>query len=189
MIYPILAYGNAILKQEAEDIEPDYEGLEALVANMFETMYASEGVGLAAPQIGLGIRVFVIDPSNIDANLSHLKRTFINPELVTLEGQEWDYEEGCLSIPHIREKVTRPDEVVINYLNEQFEEHEERFSGIPGRIVQHEYDHLEGILFTDRLSPLKRRMLKKRLEAISQGAVDVSYVMRFPVVKKGASSG
>jgi peptide deformylase len=187
MIYPILAYGNPVLKQEAEEIDPDYEGLQELIANMFETMYASEGVGLAAPQIGLGIRLFVIDPSNIDQNLSHLKRVFINPEIISLQGKEWDYEEGCLSIPHIREKVTRPDEVVINYLDENFEEQEEHFSEIAGRIIQHEYDHVDGILFTDRLSPLKKRMLKKRLEAISRGDVDVGYPMRFPAAKKGAS--
>lgn len=189
MIYPILAYGNPLLKQEAEEVEPDYEGLHELIANMYETMYASEGVGLAAPQIGLGIRVFIIDPTNIDANLSSMKRAFINPEVVALEGRDWHYEEGCLSIPHVREKVTRPDEVLINYQDEQFEEHEERFSGITGRIIQHEYDHIDGILFTDRLSPLKRRMLKKRLEAISNGDVDVSYAMRFPSAKKGAYSG
>lgn len=187
MIYPILAYGHPLLKQEADDIDPDYEGVQHMIDNMFETMYASEGVGLAAPQIGEGIRLFIIDPANIDENLSHMKRVFINPEVVRLEGEEWDYEEGCLSIPHVREKITRPDQILINYLDRNFEEHEEQFSGIAGRIVQHEYDHIEGVLFTDRLAPLKRRMLKRRLEAIAKGDVDVSYRMRFPTAKKGVS--
>lgn len=187
MIYPILSYGNPVLKQEAEDIDQDYEGLQTLIDDMFETMYASEGVGLAAPQIGKGIRLFVIDPVNIDENLANLKRVFINPEVVRLNGDEWDYEEGCLSLPHIREKICRPDQVLINYLDRNFQEQEELFSGIAGRIVQHEYDHIEGILFTDHLSPLKRRMLKKRLEAISKGDVDVSYSMRFPAAKKSLS--
>jgi peptide deformylase len=187
MIYPILSYGNPVLKQEAEEIEADYEGLQTLIDDMFETMYASEGVGLAAPQIGKSIRLFVIDPANIDENLTDLKRVFINPEVIRLEGDEWDYEEGCLSLPDIREKICRPDQVLINYLDRNFEEQEEFFSGIAGRIVQHEYDHIEGVLFTDHLSPLKRRMLKKRLDAIKRGEVDVNYAMRFPGSKKRVS--
>ncbi len=187
MILPILAYGDPILKQEAEEIEEDYTGLRELIDNMFETMYHSEGVGLAAPQVGEPIRLFIIDASKMDESLQGLKRIFINPELVELKGEEWEYEEGCLSIPYIREKVKRPDEILINYLDENFEEQEERFSGLAGRVVQHEYDHIEGILFTDHLSALKRRMLKKKLENISKGEVNVDYKMKFPVKKKRVS--
>ena len=187
MILPILAYGDPLLKKEAEEIEDDYPGLGELIDNMFETMYNSEGVGLAAPQIGKSIRLFIIDASKMDEEPEGLKRVFINPEVVELNGKNREYEEGCLSIPHIREKVRRPDEILINYLDENFEEQEERFSGLAGRVVQHEYDHIEGILFTDHLSSLKRRMLKRRMDAISRGEVEVNYRMRFPVKKKGVS--
>ena len=187
MILPILAYGDPVLKQEADEIEENYPHLQELIDNMFETMYNSEGVGLAAPQVGESIRLFIIDASKMDESLDGLKRVFINPEVVELNGKKWDYEEGCLSIPHIREKVRRPDEIMINYLDENFEEQEERFTGLAGRVVQHEYDHIEGVLFTDHLSHLKRRMLKKKLDAISRGDVDVNYKMRFPVKKKRVS--
>jgi len=187
MILPIVAYGDQILKQEAEEIEADFPQLQTLIDNMFETMYKSEGVGLAAPQIGQSIRVFIIDASKMDEELKGLKRIFINPEVVELSGEEWEYEEACLSIPFIREKISRPDAVLINYLDENFEEHEEWFTGLAGRIVQHEYDHIEGILFTDHLSALKRRMLKRKLADISKGEIDVEYRMKFPLRKKGVS--
>ncbi len=187
MILPIVAYGDQILKQEAEEIEEDYPNLQELIDNMFETMYNSEGVGLAAPQVGKPIRLFIIDASKMDEAYQGLKRVFINPELVELRGKEWEYEEGCLSIPHIREKVKRPQSILINYLDENFKEQEEWFSDLAGRVVQHEYDHVEGILFTDHLASLKRRMLKKKLDNIAKGEVDVDYKMRFPYKKKRVS--
>lgn len=186
MILPIIAYGDPILKQEADEIEADYPNLNALIDNMFETMYDSEGVGLAAPQVGHSIRLFIIDASKMDESLQGLKRVFINPEVVELKGEEWEHEEGCLSIPHVREKVKRPDEILINYLDQNFKEQEERFTNLAGRVVQHEYDHIEGVLFTDRISALKRRMNKKKLDSISKGEVNVDYRMKFPTKKKTA---
>lgn len=187
MMLPIVAYGDPILKQEAEEIEEDYPNLQEFIDNMFETMYNSEGVGLAAPQVGKSIRLFIVDASKMDEAYEGLKRVFINPELVELKGEKWEYEEGCLSIPHIREKVKRPHSILINYLDENFEEQEEWFSDLAGRVVQHEYDHVEGVLFTDHLSALKRRMLKKKLDNIAKGEVDVNYKMRFPYKKKRVS--
>lgn len=184
MILPILSYGNPLLKQEAEEIDPDYPKLQQLIANMFETMYNAEGVGLAAPQIGHGIRLFVVDGSKMDESLEGFKRVFINPEIIEFNGQSWDYEEGCLSIPHVKASVNRPDQILINYLNENFEEQEEWLSGFSGRVVQHEYDHIDGILFTDHLSPLKKRMLKKKLDKVTKGDVDVGYRMKFPTKKR-----
>lgn len=181
MIYPIIAYGDPVLKREAEDIEFGDTKVKELVSDMFETMYQAHGVGLAAPQIGKSVRVFVVDGAPVleDKNDS-FKKAFINPEIIEEDGEDWAYEEGCLSIPTIREDVTRPDIVRIRYYDEDWNEHEEEFDDIKARIIQHEYDHIEGILFTDHLSGLKKRLLKKRLQNISKGKVSVDYRMKFP---------
>jgi len=195
MILPIRAYGDPVLKKEAEDIEQDHPDLKELIENMFETMYSASGVGLAAPQVGESIRVFIVDASpfaepdddgNVDPEaegLEDFKQVFINPEIIDEEGEEWAFEEGCLSIPTIREDVMRKPDVRINYLNENFEEMEGEFNGIAARIVQHEYDHLDGVLFTDHLNPLRRRLLKRKLSDIAKGIVDVKYKMKFPLRK------
>ena len=183
MILPIVAYGDPVLKKVAEEIDSDYPGLEKLIADMFETMYSSKGVGLAAPQINKSIRLFIIDASPFADEYPELegwKKTFINPRILEEEGQEWDFNEGCLSIPGIREDVERKPELILEYEDENFELHEEKFDGIIARVIQHEYDHLEGILFTDHLSPLKKRLLKGKLNDISKGIVDVNYKMKFP---------
>jgi peptide deformylase len=183
MILPIVAYGDPVLKKVADEIDSDYPGLEKLIADMFETMYSSKGVGLAAPQINKSIRLFIIDASPFADEYPELegwKKTFINPRILEEEGEEWDFNEGCLSIPGIREDVERKPELILEYEDENFELHEEKFDGIIARVIQHEYDHLEGILFTDHLSPLKKRLLKGKLNDISKGIVDVNYKMRFP---------
>lgn len=182
MILPIVAYGDPVLKKVAEEIDSDYPGLDKLIQDMYETMYSSKGVGLAAPQIGKSIRLFVIDASPFSDEYPELegwKRTFINPQIIEEEGEEWDFNEGCLSIPGIREDVERKPELILEYEDENFELHEEKFNGVVARVIQHEYDHLEGILFTDRLSPLKKRLLKGKLTDISKGIVDVNYKMKF----------
>lgn len=194
MILPIVAYGDPVLRKMGKEIERDHPGLEELIADMQETMKNAQGVGLAAPQIGKDIRLFLIDAAPFAENeelddeerefLRDFKRTFINPEIVEEEGDEWAFTEGCLSIPNINEEVYRPETIRVKYLDENFNEKEEELSGLPARIFQHEYDHIEGILFTDRLSSLKKRLLKKKLENISKGKVDVSYRMRFPKIKK-----
>lgn len=194
MILPIVAYGDPVLRKMGKEIERDHPGLEELIADMQETMKNAQGVGLAAPQIGKDIRLFLIDAAPFAENeelddeerefLRDFKRTFINPEIVEEEGDEWAFTEGCLSIPNINEDVYRPETIRVKYLDENFNEKEEELSGLPARIFQHEYDHIEGILFTDRLSSLKKRLLKKKLENISKGKVDVSYRMRFPKIKK-----
>jgi peptide deformylase len=190
MIYPIVAYGDPVLRKKAQDITADYPNLSALIDDMFETMYAASGIGLAAPQIGKSIRIFIVDatPFEDDEDLSEADRTllgqfkkvFINAEIVEERGEEWVFNEGCLSIPDIREDVFRKDEITIKYLDADFKEHEEVFSGIAARIIQHEYDHIEGILFTDKLSSLKKRLLRKRIQLISSGKVKTDYKMRFP---------
>ncbi len=183
MILSIVAYGDPVLKKVAEEIDSDYPGLEKLIADMFETMYSSKGVGLAAPQINKSIRLFIIDASPFADEYPELdgwKKTFINPRILEEEGEEWDFNEGCLSIPGIREDVERKPELILEYEGENFELHEEKFDGIIARVIQHEYDHLEGILFTDHLSPLKKRLLKGKLNDISKGIVDVNYKMKFP---------
>ncbi len=190
MILPIVAYGSPVLKKKAEKISKDYPNLKELIENMWETMYASHGVGLAAPQIGLSVRLFVIDASpfvdeeqmtqeEIDT-LSTFKKVFINPEIVTEEGALWDFNEGCLSIPDVREDVSRREEIVLSYEDENFEAQTLKLNGLAARVVQHEYDHIEGILFTDHLSSLKKRLLKNRLTAISKGTINVDYQMKFP---------
>jgi peptide deformylase len=189
MILPIRAYGDPVLKKVAEDITPDHPGLKELIADMFETMYSASGVGLAAPQIGHSIRLFVVDASPFaeeedgqpseEPHLKDFKRVFINAYIVEEEGEEWPFEEGCLSIPGIREEVERQPRIVLQYLDENFKEHEETFEGFAARVIQHEHDHLDGILFTDHLSPLRRRMIKGRLRDISEGRTDAKYKMRF----------
>ena len=193
MILPIRAYGDPVLKKEAKDIEPDHPGLEQLISDMFETMYEANGVGLAAPQIGHSIRLFIVDASPFaededgkpteDAHLKDFKKVFINPYIVEEEGEEWPFEEGCLSIPNIREEVKRQPKIVLQYQDENFVEHEEEFEGFAARVIQHEHDHLDGILFTDRLSPLRRRLLQGKLKDISAGRTEAKYKMRFPAVK------
>jgi len=187
MILPVYAYGTPHLRKVSDDIGPDYEGLADLIENMFETMRSSDGVGLAAPQVGLSIRLFVVD-ANIyadeDPGLKDFRRVFINSEIYHYEGREELMTEGCLSIPGIHEDVSRPPEIRIRYLDENFREHDESFSGMAARIIQHEYDHLDGILFTDKLSPLKKRLLKGKLRDITNGKTDAKYKMVFPSKKK-----
>lgn len=187
MKLPILAVGDPILRRKAKEIDHDYPNLDELIENMFETMYAAYGIGIAAPQIGLGIRLFIIDGepyAEDDPTMEGFKKVFINPEIVEERGDLWSYNEGCLSIPDIREDIDRKEEITINYLDENWVEHEESFSGLAARIIQHEYDHIEGILFTDKLSPLKKALLKSKLENIAKGKVDVDYKMKFPRLKK-----
>lgn len=184
MIYPIVAYGDPVLKKRAKDIEPGTDILE-LVNDMFETMYQAHGVGLAAPQIGKDIRLFVIDAEGMDPdNLSGFRKAFINPEIIEEFDEEWSYEEGCLSIPGIRAQVNRPDKLKIRYFDANWNEHLEGFEGLKARVIQHEYDHIEGVLFVDHLSPLKKKLLKGKLKDISKGDVDVNYRMKFPLMKK-----
>lgn len=190
MVLPIRAYGDPVLKRFAQDIEPGHPGLDKLIEDMFETMYAASGVGLAAPQIGQSIRLFIVDASPFaededgdakeNAVLKDFKKVFINPYIVEEEGEEWPFEEGCLSIPNIREEVVRQEKIVLQYQDENFVEHEEEFTGFAARVIQHEHDHLDGILFTDHLKPLRRRLLQGKLRDISQGRTEVKYRMRFP---------
>ena len=194
MILPIVAYGDPVLRKEAEEITKEYPELKKLIENMFETMYEARGIGLAAPQIGLPIRLFVVDatPFEDDEDLSEeeqkfvstFKKVFINAKILEESGVEWAFNEGCLSIPDVREDVFRQPNIVIEYLDENFKKQKDSFKGIVARIIQHEYDHIEGILFTDKLSPLKKRLIKSRLENISKGKVSIDYRMKFPNAKK-----
>ena len=188
MILPIVAYGDAVLRKETEEIDKDYPDLDLLLADMFETMYAAKGVGLAAPQIGKAIRLFIIDASGFNEDDEHpelqgFKRVFINPIIIEESGKEWKFEEGCLSIPGIREDVSRQPNVTIEYYNEKFELIEETLDGIAARIIQHEYDHIEATLFTDRINPLRKRLIKGKLNDIAKGNIKVNYRMKFPLVK------
>lgn len=195
MILPIVAYGDPVLKKIAIEIDQSYSDLHQLIENMFETMYKAKGVGLAAPQIGKSIRLFIVDGSpfaeedeeeELDPRaegILNFKKTFINPIITSETGDEWAFNEGCLSIPKIREDVYRQEIIQISYYDENWEYHEETFSGYAARIIQHEYDHIEGVLFTDHLSVLKRKLLQKRLTNISKGIVDIDYKMKFPVKK------
>lgn len=193
MILPIVAYGNPILRKQAKDIDENYPELLKLIEDMWETMYASNGVGLAAPQINRDIRLFVMDSAQIFANKEDgdddeetypdapgIKQVFINPQVIELHGDDWPYNEGCLSIPKIREDVYRAEEVTIEYYDATFQRHQETFGGITGRIILHEYDHIEGKLFIDYLSPLKRKLLKRKLDDITKGNLKVDYKMLFP---------
>lgn len=187
MKLPIVAYGDPVLKKVADDIDQDYPNLKTLIDNMFETMYAASGVGLAAPQIGLPIRLFIVDASPFSEDevaLKGFKKVFINPVIEEETGEKWDFNEGCLSIPEIRENVSRHKDLKISYYDEGFKFHEESFTGLAARVIQHEYDHIQGKLFTDRINPLRKTMLKGRLDAISRGAVKVDYKMKFPLQRK-----
>ena len=190
MILPIISYGSSVLKKTAKEITSDYPNLSELIANMWETMYAANGVGLAAPQIGLSIRVFVIDASpfvdeeNMSVKeiktLNTFKKVFINPKIISEEGNLWDFNEGCLSIPDVREDISRKEKISINFFDENFEPQKLKLNGLAARVVQHEFDHIEGVLFTDHLSSLKKRLIKNRLSLISKGDISVDYKMSFP---------
>lgn len=195
MILPIVAYGDPVLKKKAKDIPEDYPKLKELIENMWETMYGAYGVGLAAPQVGLPIRLFLIDPSPFmeDEDLAEedkkqlqgLKKVFINAQIIEEIGDEWAFNEGCLSIPEVREDVFRQPKITIEYEDENFKKHTEDYTGLAARVIQHEYDHIEGVLFTDKLSTLKKRLIKGKLENISKGKIQIDYRMRFPKEKKG----
>jgi peptide deformylase len=196
MILPIVAYGDPVLKKVGDEIDKDYPGLAELLENMWETMYAASGVGLAAPQIGKSIRLFIVDaspfaddeedePDPKAKGLENFKKVFINPIIEDETGENWVFQEGCLSIPKIREDVYRKEKITITYYDENFEFHEETYDGYAARVIQHEYDHIEGILFTDHLAPLKRKLLTKKLTNISRGEIEVDYRMKFPVQKRG----
>ena len=185
MILPVIAYGDPVLKKKAEEIDENYPNLKELIDNMFETMYASNGVGIAAPQIGRSIRLFVIDASAVaegedgDPSCEDFKRVFINPIIFEESGTEWSCEEGCLSIPRIREDVKRKPKLKIEYYDENWELYEEELEGFAARVVQHEYDHIEGILFTDRINPLRKQLLKGKLRDIQKGNISIDYRMKF----------
>ena len=193
MILPIVAYGDPVLRKVGTEIDADYPNLEKLISNMKETMYNASGVGLAAPQIGKAIRLFIIDASPFaeDEDLSekdrealkNFNKVFINAKIIKEEGEEWVFNEGCLSIPDVREDVFRQPEITIEYQDEDFKTHTEVLDGLAARVFQHEYDHIEGVLFTDKLSSLKKRLIKKRLENITKGKINSEYRMRFPKLK------
>lgn len=194
MILPIVAYGDPVLRKKASNITEAYPKLKELLVNMWETMYNANGVGLAAPQIGLPIRLFLVDttPFSDDEDLTDeeqkalngFKKVFINAKIEEESGKEWAFNEGCLSIPDVREDVNRKDTIKITYQDENFKSYTETYNGLLARVIQHEYDHIEGILFTDKLSSLKKRLLKNRLEKISKGKINIEYKMRFPNLKK-----
>jgi len=184
MKYPITVYGDPMLRRKAKPVDKNDKGLNEVIENMWETMYYSDGVGLAAPQVGKSIRIFLIDASSgadEEPELKDFKKVFINPEIIETTGDSWVMNEGCLSLPEIREDVSRPDTVHLKYLDENFVEHDEVFSGFAGRVIQHEYDHLEGILFVDYLSPLRKRLLKGKLNNIARGKVQPHYRIKIPV--------
>lgn len=183
MILPVTVYGDPLLRKISKDIDKDYPKFEQLTENMFETMYQADGVGLAAPQVGLNIRLFIIDATPMadeEPKLKDFKKVFINPEIIETKGDRWEMEEGCLSLPNIRENVTRDEEVTINYLDENWEEKTETYDGFAARVIMHEYDHLEGKLFIDHISPLRKRLLKGKLTAISKGKTQTAYRIKVP---------
>ena len=191
MILPIVAYGHPVLRKVAKDMLPDYPGLDKLIADMWETMYASNGVGLAAPQINRDIRLFVVDTVQMFDGMDEkekaeypdapgVKAVFINAHIVELNGDEWPYNEGCLSIPKIREDIYRPESVTLQFRDQQFESHIITFTGLSARVILHEYDHIEGKLFIDHISPLKRKLMKGKLNDITKGKINVDYKMMFP---------
>jgi peptide deformylase len=191
MILPIVAYGDPVLKKNASEIDKDYPKLEDTINNMFETMYNAKGVGLAAPQIGKSIRLFIVDSSPFADDeedeeyelLKDFKKIFINAQIIEESGEEWVFNEGCLSIPKIREDVNRKPEIRIQYYDQNFDFFDEKYEGVIARIIQHEYDHIEGKLFTDRINPFRKRLLKGKLTDISKGKVAVDYKMKFPQLK------
>ncbi len=190
MILPIIAYGDPVLRKVSRDIDQEYPNLKQLIDDMFETMYHARGVGLAAPQIGLDIRLFIVDASPFDdddedkPSYKNFKKIFINAYITEESGKEWPFSEGCLSIPEIREDVNRLSNIKINYLDENFVAHEESYDGILARIIQHEYDHIEGKLFVDKISPIKKRLIAKKLDAITKGLVKPDYKMKYPAAKR-----
>jgi len=182
MILPVFAFGQPVLKKRATDIFKDYEGLESLISNMWETMYAAHGVGIAAPQIGVSIRLFIIDSIQImeeEKKAEGIKKVFINAQIIEETGELWSYEEGCLSIPNIRGDVERQQKVRIQYLDENFEKHDEIYEGINARVIQHEYDHIEGVLFVEKLKPLKKKLIQRKLNDIKTGKATADYKIKF----------
>lgn len=194
MILPIVGYGDPVLRKKGEELSEDHPNLKEIIANMYETMYNAYGVGLAAPQVGLAIRLFIVDtePFSDDEELSAeeqellkgFKKTFINAKIVKEEGEEWGFNEGCLSIPEVREDVYRQEKITIEYFDEDFNKHTDVYDGLIARVIQHEYDHIEGILFTDKISSLKKTLIKKKLQNIMEGKTRPDYKMKF-VAKKG----
>lgn len=188
MILPVVAYGHPVLKKISEDIPPDFPDLQLFIENMWDTMYQSDGVGLAAPQVNKSLRLFVIDASAFSEKYPEsegFKKAFINARIYKEEGEDFTFNEGCLSFPGLREDVIRKPVIHMRYLDENLQPHDERYDGVVARIIQHEYDHIEGIVFVDRISSLKKMILKGRLNDISKGNVDVAYRMLFPQIKKG----
>lgn len=192
MILPIVAYGHPVLRKVTDDITPDYPQLDKVIEDMWETMYASSGVGLAAPQVNRPVRLFIVDTEQMFRNMNDeekadypgdegIKAVFINAHIAELEGDEWPYNEGCLSIPKIREDIYRQESITLRFFDEQFAEHTKTFTGLTARVILHEYDHIEGKLFIDHISPLKRKLMKGRLNDISKGKVSVDYKMLFPL--------
>ena len=182
MILPVFAFGQPVLKKRATDINKDYEGLESLINNMWETMYAAHGVGIAAPQIGVSVRLFIIDSIQImeeEKKAEGIKKVFINAQIIEETGELWSYEEGCLSIPNIRGEVERQQKVRIQYLDENFEKHDEIYEGINARVIQHEYDHIEGVLFVEKLKPLKKKLIQRKLNDIKTGKAKADYKIKF----------
>ena len=200
MVLPIVVYGDPVLRKRCEDITPDYPGLQQLIADMFDTMYNASGVGLAAPQVGKAIRLFLVDTKPFSEDdeegeddeftpaqrkeLQAFKRVFINARIVNEDGEEWKFSEGCLSIPKIREDVSRQPEIEVEYLDEHFKKHREKFNGVIARVIQHEYDHIEGVLFTDRISAFKRKMLAGKLKDIASGKTGADYRTRVYKAKR-----
>ena len=181
MIYPVTVYGDPILRKKTEPITKDFKDLKGFIQNMFDTMYSSDGVGLAAPQVGHAVRIFIIDSTSTDDEEPEgMKKAFINPQILEKFGDEWIMNEGCLSLPEIREDVQRPESIRIKYMDEDFNEYDETYSGFNSRVIQHEYDHLDGILFVDYLNPLRKRILKTKLTAISKGKVIPKYRIKVP---------
>ena len=182
MILPIVAYGSNVLRSQCKEIDSSYPNLDQLIENMFETMYAASGVGLAAPQINKSIRLFIVDtsPFKDDESPDHVvcKKIFINPKITSLTGESWSFSEGCLSIPEVREDVKRLSEITIEYFDKDFNKHTEIYDGLNARVILHEYDHIEGILFVDKISPLRKRMIKGKLKDISNGTLNANYLIR-----------
>lgn len=194
MILPIVGYGDPVLRKMCAEIPQDYPNLSEVIANMYDTMYNAFGVGLAAPQVGMAIRLFIVDTKPFaddedltkeeQAQLGAFQKTFINPKMLKEEGEEWGFNEGCLSIPEVREDVFRHEKITIEYYDEQFNKRTGEFDGLIARVIQHEYDHIEGILFTDRISSLKKRLITKKLQNIMEGKTRPDYKMKF-IAKKG----
>ena len=185
---PVVAYGHPVLKKVAKEIDPSFPNLKEFIADMFETMYQSDGVGLAAPQVNQSIQLFIVDSSPFaekHPETENFRKVFINARIYKEEGEEWSFNEGCLSFPGVREEIIRKPIIHIRYFDENFQPQDQKFDGINARIIQHEYDHIEGIVFVDRMSSLRRMILKGKLNDISKGKIEVAYKMLFPLLKKG----